>query len=209
MKGEHFRSLKFVKTLANIPDIVKWATAHERYPQFAFIGKSNVGKSSLINHLSQNKGIAKVSSTPGKTQAINVFQLKDCFIMDLPGYGFAQVSKELKKNWNEFIGAYLQAAQKNLNIFILLDPKKPVSEEDFFMMEICMNLTIPFGLIFTKIDQIPPTKLQSVIKPRLSEIKSFLNHDAAFVLYSNKSMIGRDALVNLIEERLSHKGEST
>ncbi len=205
MKTINFRLLKFSKTLATIPDLEKWSKGHPHHPQFAFIGKSNVGKSSLINHLGQNKTLAKVSSTPGKTQVINVFDLNECCVIDLPGYGFAKVSKEIKSKWNELIAAYLELCHKTLSIFILIDPKKPVSEDDFFMMNICNELGVPFIIIFTKIDQIPKTHLEGTIRPRLAEIKSYLKAEPAFLLYSTKSSVGKDALTKLFIEQLSNK----
>ena len=205
MKTINFKLLKFSKTLAVVPDLEKWSRGHPHHPQFAFIGKSNVGKSSLINHLGQNKKLAKVSSTPGKTQVINVFDLNECCVIDLPGYGFAKVSKEIKGKWNELIAAYLEFCHRTLSIFILIDPKKPLSDDDFFMMNICNELSIPYTIIFTKIDQIPSTHLQGIIRPRLAEIKSHLKVEPAFLLYSIKSNVGKDALTKLFEEQLSNK----
>lgn len=197
-----WKNLKFITSLASSQDIEKAAKAN-RLPNFAFVGKSNVGKSSLINHLAQNKNLAKVSSTPGKTQLINVFELPNCKIIDLPGYGFAKVSKEIKSGWNDLMQSYFDYFYSSLQVFILIDPKKSIGSEDFEMIRMCEQKLIPFVIIFTKTDQIPKTHLEKTIKPRLLELQEYFGQQPAFVLYSNQSSQGRDSLVQLIEARLN------
>lgn len=196
------RSLKFLTSMASQTDLERLAK-QSRLKHFAFVGKSNVGKSSLINHLAQNKNLAKVSSTPGKTQLINLFGITQCLIVDLPGYGFAKVSKEIKYNWNQFIQLYFDYFYERLNIFILIDPVKPISDEDFQMIEMCESRQIPYVIIFTKIDQFPKTQIEKLIKPRLAELKAYLKSEPFFVLHTTKTTDGRDALISLIESNLT------
>lgn len=193
--------MKFVKSLASEADLAK--QAKQLQPRhYAFVGKSNVGKSSLINHLAQNKSLAKVSSTPGKTQLVNIFELKECLVIDLPGYGFAKVSKEIQSNWNNLMFSYFDYFSSHLHVFILIDPKKIIGDEDFKMIEMCEMRNIPFTIIFTKIDQIPKTHLEKTIKPRLIELQNYFNTQPSFILYSNQNNQGRDALISLIESSL-------
>jgi GTP-binding protein len=196
------RALRFVTSLASPQDLERVAKSTKKDHFFAFVGKSNVGKSSLINHLSQNKTLAKVSSTPGKTQLINLFQIPQCYVVDLPGYGFAKVSKEIKRTWHILIEEFFNFFFEKLHVFILIDPKKPISEEDFQMIALCESRKIPYVIIFTKIDQIGKTLIQSTIRPRLKELKEAFDQEPAFLLYSNKETHGRDALIKLIETAL-------
>lgn len=196
------RSLKFLTSMASEIDLER-LIKQSKLKHFAFVGKSNVGKSSLINHLAQNKGLAKVSSTPGKTQLINLFGIPQCLIVDLPGYGFARVSKEIKYNWNQFIQLYFDYFYERLNIFILIDPVKPIGDEDFQMIEMCESRQIPYVIIFTKIDQVPKMQVEKLIRPRLTELKNYLKREPFFVLYSIKATEGRDALISLIESNLN------
>ena len=100
--------------MASTQDFERFAKK-SRLKHFAFVGKSNVGKSSLINHLAQNKNLAKVSSTPGKTQLVNLFEIPGCYIVDLPGYGFAKVSKNLRQEWNLLMQEYFDFFYQSLN----------------------------------------------------------------------------------------------
>jgi GTP-binding protein len=195
-----------VTSLASTADLERFAK-HSRKMQFAFVGKSNVGKSSLINHLAQNKNLAKVSSTPGKTQLVNIFEIAECIVVDLPGYGFAKVSKEIKYNWNLLMQSYFDIFYNTLQVFILIDPKKPISQEDFDMIDLCLSRTIPFAIIFTKIDQIPKTHLEKTLKPRLKELQDYFQTPPSFILYSTESTQGRDALISLIEDSLNQGKE--
>ncbi len=194
----NWRAIQFITSLATIHDLQREAKGQKR-PHFAFVGKSNVGKSSLINHLADNKKLAKISSTPGKTQLINLFDLKPAYLVDLPGYGFAQVSHQIRESWNLLIAQYFELFQSHLYLFILIDPKKKIGEEDFEMIHLCQIRQIPFTVIFTKIDQIAPTQLEKTIQPRLKELQSFLGQEANFVLHSKHQSKGKLAIMHLIE----------
>lgn len=124
-------------------------------PEFAFIGRSNVGKSSLINMLCNRRNLAKVSSSPGRTQQINFFQIGDFFtLVDLPGYGFAKVPDHLHKNWEQLILHYLNKRDNLKLINLLIDARRGVLEKDMKVIELLSNLEKDFQIVFTKSDKI-------------------------------------------------------
>ena len=130
-------------------------------PEFAFIGRSNVGKSSLINMLTGKKNLAKTSSTPGKTQLINHFVINDkWYLVDLPGYGYAKVSKSKRNNWEKFISDFLTKRKELENIFVLLDARLEPQKIDLEFMNWCGEKNLPFSMVFTKIDKISSSALQ-------------------------------------------------
>ena len=123
--------------------------------EYAFIGRSNVGKSSLINALCSRKGLAKVSNTPGKTQTINHYLIDNTwYLVDLPGYGYAKVPKDLGKDWERFIHEYLEKRSNLLNVFVLIDSRLEPQKNDLLFMNWLGEKQIPFSIIFTKIDKI-------------------------------------------------------
>ncbi|MBZ4682990.1 MAG: GTP-binding protein [Fusobacteriaceae bacterium] len=169
------------------------------YTEFAFVGKSNVGKSSLINSVTNRKKLAKTSKTPGRTQLINYFLInKQFYFVDLPGYGFAKVPKAVKDNWGKIIGDYLQSDRKKL-VFVLLDIRRVPSGEDIEMLRWLEHNEVDYKIIFTKVD-----KLSNNEKFRqLKEIKKklvFNNNDVLF--YSSLNNTGKQELLDFIEENL-------
>jgi len=131
-------------------------------PEVAFVGRSNVGKSSLINHLTQNKSLARVSSTPGKTQMINFFTFHSTLMLvDLPGYGFAKVAKEVKHQWGEMIQDYLQNRSQLKLILVLCDSRHPPSAEDLQFAEWATYFQKPYFVIFTKTDKLSKNELRA------------------------------------------------
>jgi len=142
-------------------------------PEYAFIGRSNVGKSSLINMLTSRKSLAKTSGRPGKTQLINHFIInKNWYLVDLPGYGYARVSKSSKKVFQKFITAYFSQRQQLISAFVLVDIRhKPQPVDLEFMQWLGQNM-IPFSIIFTKADKLRPKAIK-LLKIILKHIKIF------------------------------------
>ena len=131
-------------------------------PEYAFIGRSNVGKSSLINLLTNRKSLARISKTPGKTQLINHFLIDDVwYLVDLPGYGFAKVPVGKKKEWDRMIKNYVLKRASLICLFVLIDARHDPQNNDLQFMEFLGNNQIPFALIFTKTDKLKKTELQN------------------------------------------------
>ncbi len=171
----------------------------ERKLEFAFIGKSNVGKSSLINTLTNRKNLARTSKTPGRTQLVNFFDInKKIFFVDLPGYGFAKVPLAVKKNWGNIIETYLASERKKI-IFLLLDIRRIPSQEDINMLEWLEHYNIEYYIIFTKNDKVSNNERARQLK----EIKKKLVFDNGDVFFhSALTKKGTEEILNFIEERL-------
>ena len=123
-------------------------------PEFAFIGRSNVGKSSLINMLANNQKLAKTSATPGKTQLINHFIINDeWYLVDLPGYGFAKVSQSSRNRWEQMIENYLRKRENLVNVFVLIDSRHPPQKIDIDFINKLGKWEVPFSIVFTKSDK--------------------------------------------------------
>jgi GTP-binding protein len=134
----------------------------ERLPEYAFIGRSNVGKSSLINMITNHKNLAKTSGKPGKTQLINHFKINaNWFLVDLPGYGYARVSKKTKQIFQEFITDYFEMRQQLVCAFVLIDIRLEAQKIDLEFITYLGETEVPFCIIFTKADKISKTKIDS------------------------------------------------
>ena len=127
-------------------------------PEIAFAGRSNVGKSSLINKIFNRKSLARVSATPGKTVTINFYSLEDIHIVDLPGYGYAKVSKSEKQRWAGLIEGYLQADRELDLVFQLVDFRHPPTSDDLLMINFLIDNEIPFVIVLTKADKLKKTQ---------------------------------------------------
>ena len=142
-------------------------------PEYAFIGRSNVGKSSLINMLTNNKKLAKISSKPGKTQLINHFLInKTWYLVDLPGYGFAKIAKSQREKWEKFVKEYVLTRENLLNLFVLIDSRIPPQKIDLEFMEMLGENGVPFSMVFTKMDKLSSSKSKKyylIIKKRCSK----------------------------------------
>ncbi len=135
-----------------------------RLPEFAFIGRSNVGKSSLINMLCSNRKLAKTSSTPGKTQLINHFLINDSwYLVDLPGYGFAKVSKEAREELRLMINDYIRNSEEMVVLFVLVDCRHDITKIDREFLSGLGENGIPFAIVFTKCDKLGPNALKAQI----------------------------------------------
>lgn len=170
-------------------------------PEYAFIGRSNVGKSSLINMLTGKKSLAKTSGKPGKTQLINHFKINDnWFLVDLPGYGYARVSKRDKKVFQKYITDYFSKRRQLLSAFVLIDIRHEPQEIDLRFMEWLGTNQIPFSIVFTKADKLEPavreTKVQSYLKVLTD---GAWEEPPNYFITSSTKKTGGDALLNYID----------
>ena len=173
----------------------------DNFPEYAFIGRSNVGKSSLINMLTERKSLAKTSGRPGKTQLINHFLInKNWFLVDLPGYGYARVSKSTKKVFQKFITNYFERREQLVLAFVLVDIRHKPQKIDLEFMEWMGQNQIPFSIIFTKADKLRPKAIDRHIDDyKTIMLETWEDMPSYFVTSSSKS-IGKDDLLNYIDE---------
>lgn len=168
----------------------------DNLPEYAFIGRSNVGKSSLINMLTDRKSLAKTSGRPGKTQLINHFIINNSwYLVDLPGYGYARVSKSSKKKFQQFITNYFEQRQQLLSAFVLVDIRHKPQPIDLEFMQYLGESGIPFAIIFTKADKLKPKAIERHVEA-YSEVllKTWEELPPYFVTSSSKSIGQEDVL---------------
>lgn len=169
-------------------------------PEYAFIGRSNVGKSSLINMLTGFNTLAKISGKPGKTQLINHFLInKSWYLVDLPGYGFAKASKSERQKWEEFIQKYLKNRTNLVNTFVLIDARLEPQKIDLEFMSWCGEKGIPFSMVFTKIDKLSSSALQKNLAAYNKEMLKYWEELPPLFTTSAESKFGREKLLNYIE----------
>lgn len=173
--------------------------------EFAFIGRSNVGKSSLINMLTQTKGLAKTSQTPGKTQLINHFLINENFyIVDLPGYGYAKVPKAMRGTFKEMIESYILQRAELINLFILVDIRHAPMKIDIEFINLMGEHGVPFSIVFTKADKLSRSALNNNVEAYQQELlKSWEELPPIFITSSEKG-IGREEILDYIEQILSN-----
>ena len=169
-------------------------------PEYAFIGRSNVGKSSLINMLVAKKGLAKTSQTPGKTQLINHFYINDdWYLVDLPGYGYARISKSKKEDWNKFIRTYLDKRESLQCVMVLIDSRLEPQKIDLEFCNWLGEKGLSFVLIFTKADKQSNLKTdQNVAKFKKELLTTFEQAPPIFVT-SAETQLGRDEVLGFID----------
>jgi GTP-binding protein len=173
-------------------------------PEFAFIGRSNVGKSSLINMLTNKKGLAKVSVTPGKTQLINYFAINNkWYLVDLPGYGYARTSKDNKAAFSKMIKSYLGDRVPLIVAFVLLDARHELQKIDKEFLEWCGENEVPFSLIFTKADKLGKTQVQSNVQIILNELLKTWHELPPHFISSSETKQGRDDILKYIETTMN------
>jgi GTP-binding protein len=192
------KALEFIGPMATAEG---WRPTNE-LPEVAFAGRSNVGKSSLLNRLVRRKAFARVSNTPGRTREINFFKVNDRFVLaDLPGYGYARVAKERKAEWLPLIEGYLRASPALRGVVQLLDVRHAPSEEDLQMLDFLAEIEAPTIVVLTKIDKLRPRQ----VAERVHEIAVSLRlEDDQLIPFSAETNQGRDelaaALVALVEQ---------
>lgn len=171
-------------------------------PIIAVAGKSNVGKSSLINMLANRKKLAKTSTTPGRTRLINYFDFGEFVLADLPGYGFAKVSKEEKAKWGRLMESFLSTQKIDL-LLSLVDVRHNPTEDDIIMVNYLYHYRIPFVLIATKADKLPKTKIKPQIQTLATKLKVGVGDVTAS---SSETGLGKEAILGLIEKAIEVAG---
>ncbi len=171
--------------------------------EFAFSGRSNVGKSSLINKLLNRKSLARTSSTPGKTATINRYEIDEFFFMDLPGYGYAKVSKAEKEKWGKLIEGYLINRESLRLVFQLIDFRHPPTADDIMMINFLIDAEIPFVIVFTKTDKLSKTQTDERRSKLIEEIPCF--EDITAVEFSAIDGRGVDELQKIIDEIMENE----
>ena len=191
------RSLEFLGGMATVGG---WRP-EAGLPEIAFAGRSNVGKSSLLNRLVHRKKFARVSNTPGRTREINFFKVNDRFILvDLPGYGYARISKERRAEWKPLIESYLRGSQELRGIVQLLDVRHEPTADDRRMLDFLGELGIPAVIVLTKIDKLAPPQRAS----RIAELASELSlDDDQLIPFSAVTGDGRNDLAEAVEALLN------
>jgi len=188
---------------------VKSSSALDQCPppvkaEFAFIGRSNVGKSSLINMLTGRKSLAKISTKPGKTQLINHFEIDGSwYLVDLPGYGWSKVSKQKKADWGVMIEEYLQKRENLVCLFVLIDSRLEPQTIDYEFITWLGKQSIPFAMVFTKIDKQSKTKFQSIKAKHLRELKSAWEEMPVLFESSAIDQTGKKEILNFAAEIIS------
>lgn len=169
-------------------------------PEFAFIGRSNVGKSSLINMLVEKKDLAKTSSQPGKTQLINHFLInEEWYLVDLPGYGYAKTSMENRKKWRKMIEDYLLKRVNLLTVFVLVDSRLEPQKIDLEFINFLGENQVPITLIFTKIDKQSAKKTEESLERFKESLSEYWEELPKIILTSSEKRVGRDEVLETIE----------
>ena len=176
---------------------------NKNLPEFAFVGRSNVGKSSLINSLLNNKSIAKISSKPGKTLLINHFRVNDkLFIVDLPGYGYATVSKKIKEDIKNIHENYFKLRKELLYTLLLVDIRHDIQKKDVEFMEFLINNYCPFVIIFTKSDKLKNNELDKQVENLKKQLSVYWEDLPKMFVTSSKTKTGISEIHSFIESSL-------
>ena len=191
-----------IKTATFIKSSSKWQECPDALlPEYAFIGRSNVGKSSLINAALNHKDLAKTSQTPGKTQLINSFLInEEWYLCDLPGYGYAKVSKTKRREFSKIITNYILNRKNLVNLFVLVDIRHEPQKIDLEFMEWCGENGVPFSVVFTKADKLKPGAADRNVDAYKTELlKTWEELPQVFVTSAEKKT-GGDEILNFVEE---------
>ena len=189
-------SAEFIMSNSNVKNAPK-----DRIPEYAFIGRSNVGKSSLINMLMERKDLAKISGKPGKTQLINHFKINNSwFLVDLPGYGYAQVSKKKRVIFQYFIENYFKEREQLVCTFVLVDSRHEPQKIDLDFMRFLGENNIPFCIVFTKADKLGSSRLNKQITSYKKQLLKYWESLPTSFITSSKIKLGRKEFLAFIDQ---------
>ena len=191
------KQCKFVTSVANSKNCIDYGM-----PEIAIAGKSNVGKSSFINYIVNNKSMAKTSATPGKTRLLNYFEINtgELMLVDLPGYGYAKVSGDIKGNWDELIGGYLLGSKRLINVFLLVDIRHEPTALDKQMVAYMHHYQIPFCVIATKCDKL---SRMACNKQKVVIARELCIGADNIMIVSSQAKIGKEEILNKIEHLIN------
>ena len=190
--------IKSAEFVVSNQDVAKCPNNH--IPEYAFIGRSNVGKSSLINMLTSRKSLAKTSGRPGKTQLINHFIINNnWYLVDLPGYGYARVSKSSKKTFQKFITEYFKKRKQLVSAFVLVDIRHEPQKIDLSFMAWLGENGIPFSIIFTKADKLKPKAIDKHVEDYKNILLETWEEVPPYFITSSSKGIGKEELLDYIE----------
>lgn len=194
VKRSDIKSIQFIGSFVKLnqcPEPVK--------PEYAFIGRSNVGKSSLINMITGRKSLAKTSSTPGKTQTLNYFLVDDqWYIVDLPGYGFAKKSKKDRESWGKLIHEFLIRRENLACTFVLVDSRHESQKSDLDIINWLGSVGLPFCIVFTKADKISRNKLAMGIDAYKATLNKYWSELPPIIVSSSQIKMGKEAILDFI-----------
>ncbi len=190
-----------IKTATFVKSSGKWQECPDpNIPEYAFIGRSNVGKSSLINAMMNHKDLAKTSQTPGKTQLINHFMVNETwYLTDLPGYGYAKVSKVQRKDFEKLITNYILNRRNLVNLFVLVDVRHKPQAIDLDFMQWCGESGVPFSIVFTKADKLKPNAVVKNVEDYKLELHKTWEDLPELYITSAEKKEGGDAILDFIQ----------
>ncbi|MDN5578394.1 MAG: ribosome biogenesis GTP-binding protein YihA/YsxC [Chryseobacterium sp.] len=189
-----------IKTAEFVKSSGKWQDCPEpNLPEYAFIGRSNVGKSSLINAMLNHKDLAKTSQTPGKTQLINHFLINESwYLTDLPGYGYARVSKSMRRDFEKIITNYILNRKNLVNLFVLVDVRHTPQKIDIEFIEWCGENGVPFSIVFTKSDKLKPNAILTNVEDYKTELLKTWEDLPEIYVTSAEKKLGGDEILKFI-----------
>ncbi len=195
-------SKMIIKTATFVKSSGKWQECPDpNIPEYAFIGRSNVGKSSLINAMMNHKDLAKTSQTPGKTQLINHFMVNESwYLTDLPGYGYAKVSKVQRKDFEKLITNYILNRRNLVNLFVLVDVRHKPQAIDLDFMQWCGESGVPFSIVFTKADKLKPNAVIKNVEDYKLELHKTWEDLPELYITSAEKKEGGDLILDFIEK---------
>lgn len=209
MNSYPFHQARFVKTAIWSKDYPSLKNSSGKmFPEIGIAGRSNVGKSSLLNHLFRHKNLVKTSSVPGKTQTLNFFAVDESLVfVDLPGYGYAKVPPKIKKLWGPMIQEYLESRESLQALLFLLDIRRIPNEDDLVLLQWALFHKIPLILVLTKVDKVKKNEKVNNTKKILATLETQLGKGLQLptIHYSTSKNIGRKKLITIINETLAQE----